>query len=265
MNIYFREMRANARTLFFWCLGILAMVGGGMGKYSGFDASGQQVMALMDKMPKAVLAIFGMVNVDMGTAAGFYAVIYVLLLIMATLYAVMLGAHIIAKEEQGKTSEFLFVKPVSRKGVLSAKLLAALTNLILFNAFALLVSLCIGVKVAPDEDLTRYLCTLSLAMLITQLMFLFIGSAFVSISKKMAFCSGRVSLTVLIAYMLSVMIDMNEKWAFLKYLTPFKYFEARSFAVGGGFETVFLVLSGLILIVGVGLTYTFYPRRDLGV
>lgn len=258
-------MRANLRTLCFWCLGILAMVGGGMGKYSGFDASGQNVADLVGKMPKVLLAVFGMNGVDLSTAAGFYAVVYALLLIMASLYAALLGAGIISKEERDKTSEFLFVKPVSRSGIISSKILAALTNLVLFNSVSLLVSVGVALKVAPNEDLNDYLAVLSLAMLIIQLMFFFMGTAFASFSKRSALSAGRVSIIVLITYLFSIMIDINENMDFLRFLTPFKYFEAKTLMNGGSMEPQFLLISLFVAGLGLTLTYVFFPKRDIGI
>ena len=52
---------------------------------------------------------------------------------MATIHAAMLGATIIAKEERDKTSEFLFAKPVLRSTIITAKLLAAFVNIVVFN------------------------------------------------------------------------------------------------------------------------------------
>ncbi|MFL6561849.1 MAG: ABC transporter permease subunit [Bacillus sp. (in: firmicutes)] len=67
--------------------------------------------------------------------SGYYSLLYIYLLLMATIHATMLGASIIAKEERGKKAEFLFVKPVSRNGIITAKLLVAFTNIVIQSCY----------------------------------------------------------------------------------------------------------------------------------
>ncbi len=264
MNIYLREMRANFKALLFWCLGILAMVGGGMGKYSGFKASDKSAFEILEKLPKPVLALFGMNGIDASTASGFYAVIYFLMLIMAAIHAAMLGAGIISKEERDKTSEFLFVKPISRVSVISSKVLAALTIVSLFNIATLVISLAFAAQVASEEvSLPQDIFVLMVAMLIVQIMFLFIGTSFAAIWKKPDASAGAATSLMLGTYVLSAFIDISDHFNFLKYLTPFKYFEAKTLIDGGSFEPVFLILSALIIGVSIGVTYLFFPKRDL--
>ncbi len=264
MNIYLRELRANWKALLFWCLGILAMVGGGMGKYAGFAASDKAAFEILDMLPKPVLALFGMNGIDASTASGFYAIIYFLMLIMAGIHATMLGAGIISKEERDKTSEFLFVRPVSRVSVISSKILAALTIVLLFNLATLVISLGLAAEVAVNEpNLPRDIFVLMVAMLIVQIMFLFIGTSFAGIWKRPDASAGAATTFMLGTYVLSVFIDISDTFDFLKYLTPFKYFEARTLINGGSFEPVFIILSVLLIGAFIGVTYYSFPRRDL--
>ncbi|MCX7772251.1 MAG: ABC transporter permease [Clostridia bacterium] len=265
MNIYLREMKAYRKSLLFWCLGILFMVGAGLGKYAAFNSSDKQIYQLLDSMPKPVLAMFGMVGIDISTASGFYGIIYVMLLIMGSIHAAMLGASIISKEERDKTSEFLFVKPVSRVKIITSKILAALTQVVIFNVATLVSSIGVGMKVAQDPDLTRDIVVLCGTLFIIQVIFLFVGTAMASITKKPAASAGAATTIVLVTYFLSVLIDLTDKLSFLKYFTPYKYFEAKAIIHGGSLETVYVLISGVLVIVFVGVTYTFFPRRDLAI
>jgi ABC-2 type transport system permease protein len=59
------------------------------------------------------------------------------------------------------------------------------------------------------------------------------------------------------------MSGLQKNLDFLKYFTPFKYFDAgemlRSGALGGGY----LLLSAAIVVVCVAAAYWTYNRRDL--
>jgi ABC-2 type transport system permease protein len=58
---------------------------------------------------------------------------------------------------------------------------------------------------------------------------------------------------------------LNENIESLKYLTPFKYFEAKNVMFGGGFEFIFVLLSGVLITALTVATFLFYKKRDLNV
>ncbi len=265
MNVFIREIKANLKSLFFWSIGVLAVIAGGMGKYAGFESSGQDIGAMFSQFPKELLAIFGVGNLDLSTAAGFYGVIYIYLLIMAGIHAAMLGANILAKEERDKTSEFLFVKPISRQGIITAKVMAGLVNVLLFNILSLLMSIGIAAKTAAEENLNGDILMLMAGMLFFQLIFLFIGTAMAALSPKpRAAASGAAGL-LLGSYLIYALIQVSGKLDGLKYLSPFKYFEAEIIMASKSLDVFFIVLSLAISGICLAMTYARYTRKDLSV
>ena len=67
---------------------------------------GQSINDLMADMPKSLKAVMGFSDVDLSKISGYYSILFVYLLLMATIHAAMLGATIIAKEERDKTLNF---------------------------------------------------------------------------------------------------------------------------------------------------------------
>ena len=65
--------------------------------------------------------------------------------------------------------------------------------------------------------------------------------------------------------MLSIVIDLNENIEVLKYLTPFKYFEAENVMYGGGLDIVYVLISVVVIAVLAFVTYVFFNKRDLNV
>jgi ABC-2 type transport system permease protein len=51
----------------------------------------------------------------------------------------------------------------------------------------------------------------------------------------------------------------------LKYLTPFKYFDAKDMLDRGSLDPLFVVISAVLLAVMIGVTYRSYNSRDLNV
>ncbi|CAH2214744.1 ABC transporter permease subunit [Tepidibacter aestuarii] len=263
MNIFTREMHANIKSLIIWCIGMVAMIGSGMGKFAGFTKSGVSINDIMDIYPKPLLNIMGISSFDLSKAIGFYGVLFLYLILIATVHAVMLGSNIIAKEEIDKTTEFLFIKPVSRNKVITTKLLAAVLNIIILNIVTLIASL-VAVNYFNDGDaILGDIITLMLGMFILQVMFMCIGSFLASFSKKTNSATSTATGILLATFILYMITNMYDKLENLKYFTPFKYFEAESIILGNGIDFVFIILS--IVIIGVSLTgtYVFYKKRDL--
>jgi len=263
MNIMKREMKANLKSLIIWSIGVLAMVIAGMGKYAGMNGTGQTMNELMAEMPKSLQAIMGTSGFDLATALGFYGLLYLYLIVMASIHAVMLGANIIAKEERDKTAEFLLVKPVSRAQVISMKLLTAFIHIVLFNLVTLFSSIIIVERYAEAVTVTEDLSLLMSGMFLLQLIFLLLGSAVAAVYQKSKKASVISTGILLVLFILSILINMTENIEMLKYLTPFKYFEAATILNKGNLEPVFLLLSVFLILAFTTMTYRFYQKKDL--
>ena len=263
MNIFLKELKSYRKSLIFWSIGVFLMVLSGMNKYANLYSTQQSMNDVMKDMPKSLQAIMGVGSLDLSKASGYYGMLFIYLLLMATIHAAMLGAGIIAKEERDKTSEFLFVKPVSRIKVITAKLLAALFNIITFNLVTLASSIALMAKYSKGEKVNRDIIILMVGMFILQLLFMVMGSAISSFKKKSKKAASLSAGVLLLTFILSVAIDLNERIKNLKYLSPFKYFEAKHVMYGGGFEPIFVVISLILIAAFTSITYIFYQKRDL--
>ncbi len=263
MNVFMREMRANRKSLIIWSIGVFLLVSSGMGKYAGLSASGQSINNLLEQMPNSLKVIMGLGTFDLSTVIGYYGVLFIYLVVMAAIHAVMLGANIISKEERDKTAEFLFVKPISRNKVITSKIIAVLVNVGIFNLVTLFSSFFMVRIYSNGEEVIGDIIILMTGMFILQLIFLFIGTAIAAISKNPKSAAALSTGILLISFMLSIAIDINERIENLKYITPFKYYEAKNLLFDGGFEAIYVILSALIIAVLFSVTYVFYKKRDL--
>lgn len=265
MNIFLREMSAYRKSLIIWCIGVIFLIGSGMAKFEGMASSGQSMNDIMTAMPKSLQAIMGIGTLDVSKVSGYFGVLYIYLLLMATIHAAMLGATIIAKEERDKTVEFLFVKPVSRSKIISYKLLVASVNIVVFNIVAAGASIYLVGQYNEGESVTGDIINAMLGMLLLQVLFLLIGSAIAAVSKKPKLAVSLSTGILLVTYIVSIAIELNEKLAFMKYFTPFKYFEAKVVMNGEGLDTFFVLLSLSMIVVLLMITFVFYRKRDLNV
>lgn len=264
MNIFIREMKAHRKGLIFWIIGMLFMIIASMGKYVATASTGG-LNDLMSKMPKSMQAIMGTSTFDLTKISGYYGILFLYIILIATIHGAMIGSGIIFKEERDKTAEFLLVKPVSRKKIVTAKLLAGIVNILILNIVTLVISLVTVKKYGNGEDVTHDIVILMIGMLILQIMFMVIGTAISAVFKNPKMATSMSTVILLITFLLSIIIDISTNIDSLKYLTPFKYFEAKNLMYGGGFDPVFILLSLIIIVGSTIVTYIFYNKRDLNV
>jgi ABC-2 type transport system permease protein len=264
MNIFFKELKSYRKSIIFWSIGVFLMVASGMAKYEAYSSSGQSINDLIADLPKSMKAVMGFGVVDLSKISSYYSLLYIYLLLMATIHATMLGASIIAKEERDKTAEFLFVKPVSRNTIISAKLSAAFTNIVIFNLVTWIsLIILVGKYNSAGEAVNGDIALTMAGMFILQVLFLVIGSALAAVKRKPKTAPSLATGVLLLTYMLSIAIDLNEDIESLKYLSPFKYFDAKNVMFGGGLEAIYIVISVLLIAALLGVTFKFYQRKDL--
>ncbi|NJD01048.1 MAG: ABC transporter [Ruminiclostridium sp.] len=265
MNLFLREMKSNRKSLILWCIGILFMVAAGMGKYAGFSGSGQSVNEIISTIPGSLKAVLSFGSFDLTTAVGFYGMLFSYLAIMTAIHATIIGATIISKEERDKTSEFLMAKPVSRYSVVSAKLSAAFLNVLTVNLVTFAVSYLMVGYYSKNEAFAGDILNLMLVMMAVQLIFMLAGSTAAAAGKRPRIAASVASGIMLAAYVLDKVIDLNKDLDFLKYLTPFKYFNAAKLLGDTGFEPVFVILSVIIVLILLYITFVSYRKRDLSI
>lgn len=265
MNIFLREMKAHTKSLIIWSFGVFFMVASSMIKYEGLSQSGQSMNEILAQMPKSLQSIMGTGGFDITKISGYYGVVFLYLVLMATIHAAMMGASIISKEERDKTSEFIFVKPVSRDKIITSKLSAALANIIILNIITLVSSITMVKYYGKGEDINNDILKLMIGMFVLQIVFLLIGTAISALSKRPKISISITTGILLVMFILSIAIDINSNLEPLKYFTLFKYFEAKSLMFGGEFQIIFIILSILIIAVCSSVTYVFYRKKDLNI
>ncbi len=262
MNIFLRELRANLKSLIVWSVILALLIMIGTAKFSAF-AGNPEMLAMLDSMPEGVVEALSMRGFNLTTISGFYGIMFIYFALMGTMAAAIWGSDIISKEERDKTVEFSLVLPVSRSRVITAKALAALVNCIAFVLITWAISLVAVRSYDPDQAFYRFLALEMQAMFLLELIFLAIGLLLGCAMKQYKRAASVAVAIILVTYFLSVMISMQEKLDFLKYFSPFKYFEAVVLYTNGKIDTLYLLLSAGIIVVCLAFAYLIYNKRDL--
>jgi ABC-2 type transport system permease protein len=262
MNIFFRELRANLKSLLIWSAIIGLLIMAAVAKFSAF-ASDPDLLQMLDAMPPEMLDAFNLRAFTMTTLTGFYGVMFIYFALMAAIAAAMWGSEIISKEERDKTVEFSLVLPVSRSQVISAKALAALVNCAAFVLITWGISLAAIQAHNPDQAFLDFLTLEMQAMFVLTLIFLALGLLLGCGMKRYKLSGATAVAIILVSYFMSIATVLNEDLENLKYFTPFKYFDAGELLRAGQMDGNYLLLSAGIIVVCVAGAYWLYNRRDL--
>ena len=262
MNIFLRELKANLKSLLIWCVIMVLLVMIGVTKFSAF-ANDPSMLALLDTMPKAIIDAMSLRAFNMTTLIGFFGMMFLYFGLMGGIAAAMWGSDSISKEERDRTVEFSLVLPVTRSRVVTAKALAALVNCIVFVLVTWLASLVAVRPYQPDAAFYSYLTLEMEAMFMIELIFLAVGLLLGCAMKQYKRSGSTAVAILLVTYFLSVMSGMQENLDFLKYFTPFKYFDAAALLNNKHMDGMYLLISAGIILVSVVAAYLIYNRRDL--
>lgn len=262
MNLFLKELKEYGLTFVYWSIGILVMVGGGLGKYAGFNAGSMDMTSILKTFPKIFLAIFGAANIPLDTIEGFYGIIYLYVLIMGAVFAVLLGSGILAKEERDKTAEFLMVKPIQRTHIFLIKYVVATLYIFLYGLVTYGMSFGLLLKVSPDNLMSEVLMLMMMAMMLIMMLFLSLSMFLASVLGQAKQSSSIALMVVLGGYLLSVFLNLFDKIQYLRILAPFNWFTTT--------DLISKILDTHYVIVSVGLSLVFivaslfaYPKRDL--
>ena len=262
MNIFLRELKANLKSLLIWCGidALLIMIA--VMKYAAFAGSPEMV-AIIDSMPAGLLDALNMRAFNLTTLSGFYGVMFVYFGLMGAMAAAIWGSDMISKEERDKTVEFALVLPVSRSRVITAKALAALINCVVFVLATWGISVVAVQKYNPDQAFYNFLNLEMQGLFAIEMIFLAVGLLLGCAMKRYKAAGSTAVAIILVTYFMSVISTMQENLDFLKYFTPFRYFDAGELFRSGQIDLKFLLTTAGIIIVSVIAAYLVYNKRDL--
>lgn len=263
MHIFKYEFKTHFRSVVIWSLSIMCLLFVFMSVSQSFATNTRLMNDMMQSFPKELLVAFGMENMDWSTILGFYGMVFLFCQVCLAIQAANYGFGLLSIEESELTADFLLTKPINRRRILTAKLLAAYVSLTITTVMVCLSSL---LFISLYDDGSGYECKPVLLLFLTipvfQLFFLSTGMFLSLIVRRVRSVTPFSMALVLGLYSLNTfggMIgDQN-----LEILSPFTHFDASYILQNAAYDMPLVLISVFVILISMVSSYVLYDRRNI--
>ncbi len=254
-----REMKVNFKSFLIWGISLSLLLVLIFAIYPSISDK-IEFDDMMKNFPPELLKSFNFDVVSISTVFGWYASEgFTIVSLIVAMYAAVLGASIILKEESDKTIEFLYSKPVSRGKILLSKLSSGGLYVVFLNILIMVIT-GIGFVLSDDMHTVKWLL-LTLSPILIGLG-AFVISAFVSLFFKKTRKAMGVALGIIMGmYVVNMIAKMSDNVEFLKYFTPFGYIDSADIVTNGALPLCSIVVVIIIIVFVWGLWFR-YERKE---
>lgn len=262
MNIFRFEYKQLQTTNLIWTLALITVMGLFMFLFTTLQADFNAFYDMMAGLPPFLQEALSLHTLNIGTVLGFYGFALFYILLFAAIQAMNYGMSTVSIELSQNTADFLFTKPVKRTQILTAKLAAIVSNLLITNLLYTAATY-IGLNLVKTEEfsLTAFLL-IQLSILLFQLLFLAIG-IFVAVFLKRIKSVLPITLGFVFGFFIIDMLNQSLTDIKLSFLSPFAYFKPSYIIDNLSFDLPYLLLTLGLIIVLTSITFIIYHRKDL--
>lgn len=181
-NLFCFEWKRNQKSLLIWGLCQLGLILSGYIEYIFVFQNNADIPAIMSQLPPSVAVLMGISSyVDFSDSAGFYCLMADFVFYVMTVYAVLLGNGLFAYENNGRTADFLYTRPIERRSVAVSKYTSGIICCIELNFFTLLGSI---LTFGTDRRVFNTVFWFALGSVLMQAVFFSAGALFAAVSER---------------------------------------------------------------------------------
>jgi ABC-2 type transport system permease protein len=261
MNVFLHECRAYRKTTLIWTLSLVGIMVLFMSMFPTIAKDIEDYKKVLDGFPDAMKQALGLQVDTFGSVLGFYSYVFVYISLCGAIQAMNFGTAIVSKEVREKTADFLLTKPITRKTILTAKVLAAFTSILFTSIVYLVASWLMVAAVAEGEYSTKAFLLISISLFLLQVIFLAIG-IFLSVYLPKIKSVLSVSLGTVFAFFIIGMLSSSGD-EYKRYLSPFKYFDSYYMIEHTRYEGAFLIVGLGGVVVAIIASYIYYTKKDI--
>jgi ABC-2 type transport system permease protein len=263
VTIFQHEFKMHLRSAISWSVAVAALILVFVSLFSSFAQNAVILNEMMANFPEELLAAFGMTGVDLSTILGYFSLAFLFVQICLAIQAANYGFALVSIEEREWTADFLLAKPVGRSQILTSKLLAALSGLIITDIVVWVTSVVFINLFKGDATYeTGALVLLLLSVVPFQLFFLAVGLVVSLLVKRVRSVTPYAMALGFGMYVLSAFGDMLGESA-LEKITPFKHFEPNYIIQHTAYDLPLVLVSLVVIVISLAGSYLLYARRDI--
>ena len=264
MNMFLHELKAYKKSTIIWTFTLVGLVILFLSMFPSISREADAFKKLLEGFPEAIRMALGLSVETIGSILGFYSYIFLYISLFGAIQAMILGTSLLSKEVREKTADFLLTKPVARTQIVTSKLLAAFTSLVITNVFYLGGATMMASLVETKEFSGKIFLLLSMTLFFLQLIFLALG-IIVSVVVPKLKSVLPISLGTVFAFFIIGALASTTGDKALRYLTPFKYFDFAYIVQNSRYESSFMVVAIGFIAIAITASYFIYSKRDIHV
>lgn len=259
-----RELKVNLKSFLIWIIILMSIFGIVFIMYPSIMNSEniKDMEELIKVFPEEMLKMFNMDITSLSSAFGWLKTEgFVLILLITGMYSSILGSNILLKEENDRTIEYLYAKPISRNKIITSKILVGIFYIILMILFILLFNL-VGLSLIEKIDLKLFLL-LSISPILICIPIFFISmfiSCFFNKTKKVLGVSIGI---VFISYFLMILSNLNDKSEFFKYFSIYSLGDPRNIILNNNIPILNIIICVFVSLIFIFGIYKIYNRKEL--
>lgn len=262
MNMYIHELKSMRKSTIIWTCSIIALALIYFSVYPGMAKDASDFKRLLAGYPAPLRAALGISLDSITSILGFYSMVFSFIVLCGAIQAMNFGTSVLSKESRERTADFLLVKPVSRFAIVTAKLLAAFTMILITDIIYSAASLGLAYAVKTADFSIKLFLMINMSMFFIQIIFMALGLA-VSVFFKKLKSVLPISLGTVFGFYIIGAIAATGKNDAGRFISPFKYFDTSYIIKNGNYETRYLIAGAAIVVLSILISYVVYIRKDI--
>lgn len=259
MTLFLHELRRGRLSLIIWSGAIAFLMAVCVVLYPEM-AEQMEAMGDMFAQMGALSDMFGLDQMGFSEFIDYFAIeCGEMLGLGGALFAAVTAIGALAGEQRERTADWLLTHPLSRRRIVTDKLLSVVVRVAVLNlavwAVTVLCTLAIGEAVSAEMLL------LFLAYLLLQLQ---IAAVCLCLSAFIRRGGMGIALGLsLLFYFVNLIANLTDGTAFLKWITPFGYADGAAIVASGSLDIGYLCVGAGVTAAALVIAYRRYTTKDI--
>jgi len=262
MNMYLHELKAYRKSTIIWTCSLVLLIVLFLSMFPSISNDAAKFKSALEGSSESLRKAIGLSLDSLFSLLGFYSYIFLYVMLFGSIQAMNLGTSIISKEVREKTADFLLTKPVTRRNIMTAKLLAVLTSIVITDVIFIVASTLMANVVKTEVFSLKIFLMISITLFFVQLMFISLG-ILVSVVFPKIKSVLPISLSVVFGFFMLGMVSSVIGDNASRYLIPFKYYDTAYIIKNSSYEVSFIIIEILFVIGAIFASYLIYEKKDI--